>query len=247
MAIVTRAFDYPVNGATFDGAVVLDEAQAGKRPAVMVFHGWEGRSDAQVEVARSLARLGYNGFACDLFGKGIRGQVTGDNSGLVAPFLQDRAMLRTRLVDTVRVVQTLPEVDPKRVAAIGFCFGGLCVLDLARSGLEIRAVASFHGLFGKADGLPTAPIKARVIAFHGWDDPMVPPSDVVALSTELTEAGADWQIHAYGHTMHGFMAEGANRPEAGIQYNARPARRAWESLAAFLAEAFGDSTDSGRA
>ena len=156
-------------------------------------------------------------------------------------------MLRTRLVDTVRVVQTLPEVDPKRVAAIGFCFGGLCVLDLARSGLEIRAVASFHGLFGKADGLPTAPIKARVIAFHGWDDPMVPPSDVVALSTELTEAEAGWQIHAYGHTMHGFMAEGANRPEAGIQYNARSARRAWESLVAFLAEAFGDSTDSGRA
>ena len=190
MAIVTRAFDYHVNGATFDGAVVLDEAQAGKRPAVMVFHGWEGRSDAQVEVARSLARLGYIGFACDLFGKGIRGQVTGDNSGLIAPFLQDRAMLRTRLVDTVRVVQTLPEVDPKRVAAIGFCFGGLCVLDLARSGLEIRAVASFHGLFGKADGLPTAPIKARVIAFHGWDDPMVPPSDVVALSTELTEVTA---------------------------------------------------------
>ena len=137
--------------------------------------------------------------------------MTGDNSGLLAPFLQDRAMLRTRLVDTVRVVQTLPEVDPKRVAAIGFCFGGLCVLDLARSGLEIRAVASFHGLFGKADGLP------RVIAFHGWDDPMVPPSDVVALSTELTEAGADWQIHVYGHTMHGFMAEGVNRPEAGIQ------------------------------
>ena len=96
-----------------------------------------------------------------------------DNSHLIAPFLQDRAMLRARLLDTVEVVKSLPEVDPNKVAAIGFCFGGLCVLDLARAGADVRAVASFHGLFGKPEGLPTAPIKAKVVAFHGWDDPMV--------------------------------------------------------------------------
>jgi dienelactone hydrolase len=240
MAIATREFDYEVDGTTFDGAVVLDDARAGTRPAVMVCHGWEGRSDAQVECARSLARLGYVGFACDMFGKGIRGDVTGDNSALIAPFLRDRAMLRARLVGTVRVVQSLPEIDPSKVAAIGFCFGGLCVLDLARSGLDVRGVASFHGLFGRPEGLTTAPIKAKVVAFHGWDDPLAPPADVVALGTELTEAGADWQIHAYGGTMHAFMVVGASQPEAGIQYNERSARRAWASLVAFLAEAFGD-------
>jgi dienelactone hydrolase len=240
MAIETREFDYDVNGAMFDGAVALDNAQTGARPAVMVFHGWEGRSDAQMEFARALAGLGYLGFACDLFGKGIRGEVAGDNSTLIAPFLRDRAMLRTQLIGNVRVVQALPEVDPNKVAAIGFCFGGLCVLDLARSGFDVRAVASFHGLFGRPEALPTAQIKARVVAFHGWDDPLVPPTDVVALGKELNEAGADWQIYAYGHTMHAFMAVSANRPEAGIQYNERSARRAWGSLMTFLAEAFCD-------
>jgi dienelactone hydrolase len=150
MAIATREFDYEVDGTTFDGAVALDDARAGMRPAVMVCHGWEGRSDAQVECARSLARLGYVGFACDMFGKGIRGDVTGNNSALIAPFLRDRAMLRARLVGTVEVVRSLPEVDPNKVAAIGFCFGGLCVLDLARSGLDVRGVASFHELFGRS-------------------------------------------------------------------------------------------------
>jgi dienelactone hydrolase len=240
MAIVTRAFDYKVSGMLFDGAVVLDDTQAGVRPAVMVYHGWEGRSDAQVEFARSLAKLGYIGFACDLFGKGIRGAVSGDNSALITPFLRDRVMLHARLISTVQVVRALPEVDPSKVAAIGFCFGGLCVLDLARAGVDVQAVASFHGLFRRPEGLTTAPIKAKVIAFHGWDDPMVPPADVVALGEELTAAGADWQIHAYGGTMHAFMAVGVNRPEAGIQYNERSARRAWASLVAFLAEAFGD-------
>ena len=240
MAIITRDIDYDINGMTFEGAMVFDDALAGALPVVMVCHGWEGRSDAQVECARALASLGYIGFACDMFGKGIRGDVTGDNSALIAPFLHDRAMLRERLVWTLKAVRSLPEVDPNKVAAIGFCFGGLCVLDLARSGADVRGVASFHGLFGKPEGLSTAPIKAKVVAYHGWDDPMVPPADVVALGQELTESGADWQIHAYGGTMHAFMVVGANRPEAGIQYNERSAKRAWASLVGFLAEAFGD-------
>ena len=240
MAVVTRRHEYEIAGTVFDGAVALDDARSGRRPAVLVCHGWEGRSDAQVECARALAELGYVGFACDMFGKGIRGEVTEDNSAMIAPFLRDRAMLRARLIGTVGAARLLPEADPRKVAAIGFCFGGLCVLDLARSGLDVRAVASFHGLFGRPEGLPTAPIKAKVIAFHGWDDPMVPPADVVALGEELTAAGADWQIHAYGGTMHAFMAVGANRPEVGIQYNERSARRAWSSLVGFLAAAFQD-------
>lgn len=240
MAITTRDVNYEINGMTFDGALAFDEAREGARPAVLVCHGWEGRSDAQLQCARALAGLGYIGFACDMFGKGIRGDVTGDNSALIAPFLRDRAMLRQRLLATVEAVRGLPEVAPNKVAAIGFCFGGLCVLDLARSGAEVRAVASFHGLFTKPEGLPVMPIQAKVVAFHGWDDPMAPPSDVVALGSELTESGADWQIHAYGGTMHAFMAVGANRPEAGIQYNQRSARRAWASMVTFLAEAFDD-------
>jgi dienelactone hydrolase len=240
MAIRAREFEYAVEGQAFDGALAYDDAQESKRPAVMVLHGWEGRSEGQMKIARALAALGYVGVACDLFGKGVRGDLSGDNSGLIAPFLRDRAMLRARLVGTVDVVRMLPEVDPQKLAAIGFCFGGLCVLDLARSGLDVRAVASFHGTLGRPAGLPIHPIKARIAAFHGWDDPMAPPADVVALGHELTEAHADWQIHAYGGTMHAFMAVGANRPEAGIQYNERSAKRAWGSLVSFLNEAFTD-------
>jgi dienelactone hydrolase len=237
MAITTRAFDYPLGDAIFDGALALDDAHTEKRPAVMIFHGWEGRSDGQLNIARSLAALGYVGFACDLFGKGIRGDLAGDNSALIAPFMRDRAMLRARLLATAGFARSLPEVDPDKLAAIGFCFGGLCVLDLARSGLDIRAVASFHGTLSRPEPMPIEPIAAKVIVFHGWDDPMAPPTDLVALGRELSEARADWQIHAYGGTMHAFMAVGANRPEAGIQYNARSAKRAWGSLVSFLSEA----------
>jgi dienelactone hydrolase len=240
MAIVTRAFPYYVGGTRCDGALVVDDAQTGPRPAVAVFHGWEGRSDAQVDVARALAQRGYVGIACDVFGDGIRGDLAADNSALIAPWLRDRAALRARLLGTAAAVRRRPEVDATKVAAIGFCFGGLCVLDLARAGADVQAVASFHGLFGRPEGLPTAPIRARVVAFHGWDDPMVPPADVVALGQELTAAGADWQLVAYGGTMHAFMAVGANRPEAGIRYNARSARRAWAALELFLAEAFAE-------
>src|SRR5437868_3985363 len=172
MAIEVRNQDYEIDGTTFDGAVVINDENNDKSPAVIVCHGWEGRSDGQLEIARSLAAMGYVGFACDMFGKGIRGSITGDNSALIAPLLADRGLLRARIVGVTETVQSLPEVDPNKLAAIGFCFGGLCVLDLARSGSDVRAVASFHGLFGRPEGLPDMPIKAKVIAFHGWDDPM---------------------------------------------------------------------------
>lgn len=229
--------EYTIGNTTFEGALVskgVDRPQ----PVVLVFHGWEGRSDAQVEIAKKLAASGYAAFACDLFGKGVRGEITGDNSALIAPLLQDRVLLRERLLGTVSFVGTLRGVDAQRVAAIGFCFGGLCALDLARAGTDVRGVASFHGVLGRPESLPIMPIQASVIVFHGWEDPMAPPKDVVALGHELTSAKADWQIHAYGNTMHAFMAVGVDRPQAGLQYNARSAKRAWTALEAFLVEAF---------
>jgi dienelactone hydrolase len=126
------------------------------------------------------------------------------------------------------------------VAAIGFCFGGQCVLDLARTGLDIAGVASFHGLFDPP-GLPANPIKAKVVAYHGWDDPMVPPEAVVAFAKELTEAGADWQLHAYGHVGHGFTNPNATKEIGipGVEYDEGAARRSWQALEDFLAELFG--------
>lgn len=233
---ITRTVEHEQEDKRFEGLLVLNDEWRSPRPCVLVFHGWEGRSDAQEECARKLVAWGYAGFAIDLYGKGLRGTTPQQCQALMTPLIENRAMLRERLLHTVEVVRSLPEVDSANFAAIGFCFGGLCVLDLARAGAPLRGVASFHGLF-TPPGLPAVgPVKAKVIAFHGWDDPLVPPADVVALGQELTAEGVDWQLHAYGGTMHAFMAESANNPEMGILYNARSARRAWESLLGFLAE-----------
>lgn len=231
-----RTIAYVQHGAPYDGALVLPEGAVAPLPGVLVFHGWEGRSEGQEEFAHKLAGLGYGAFCVDLYGKDRRGTTPQECEALMTPLISDRVLLRERLLHVVEVAGGLPELDGGRLAAIGFCFGGLCVLDLARAGAGLKGVASFHGLF-TPPGLPIAdPITTKVIAFHGWDDPMVPPADVVALGVELTQAKADWQIHAFGGAMHAFMAPQANSPEMGIQYHAATAHRAWTGMAGFLGE-----------
>ena len=152
---------------------------------------------------------------------------------------EDRFALRERLLAVLDEVMKRPHVDKQRVAVIGYCFGGQCALDVARSGADIAGVASFHGLFDPP-GLPAKPIKAKVAAYHGWNDPMVPPEAVVALGQELTDGGADWQIHAYGNVGHGFTNPKAHEiGVAGVEYDETAARRSWASLENFLAEVLG--------
>jgi dienelactone hydrolase len=239
MSSVTVPFEYEIDDVVCEGAVISADDTSGPRPAVLVFHGWEGRSEAQEAIAGRVADLGYVAVACDLFGNGRRGDIGGDNTALIAPLMEDRSALRRRVTGSLRAVQGLPSVDAERTAAIGFCFGGLCVLDLVRSGAPIRTGASFHGVLTPPPDLPTLTTGSSVAVFHGWDDPMAPPADVVALGAELTEAGADWQIHAYGHTMHAFMAEGVDQPERGLRYDERSAGRAWNSLVRLLDETLG--------
>jgi dienelactone hydrolase len=238
MSLQKRTVEYQHNGTTLEGVLSYDSTQTGERPAVIIAHAWAGRTDFEVDVAERLAGLGYAGFALDLYSKGVVGKSTEENQKLMTPFVEDRAFLRSRLLHIVDVVKALLEVNADKVAAIGFCFGGLCALDIARSGADIRAVASFHGLFTPPGDTAGNKIKAKVIAFHGWDDPMVPPDAVVALGKELTAAGCDWQIHAYGGTMHAFTNPQANDPGFGTVYNKTAADRAWASLEEFLAESF---------
>jgi dienelactone hydrolase len=241
MSIELRKSPYTHDGIEFDGAIAV--AGDDPRPGVLVIHGWEGRSAAQEKIALRLAELGYNAFCVDLYGDGRRGSTPDECNALMTPLVSDRRLLRRRLLAVVDTVAALPQIDASRMAAIGFCFGGLCVLDLARANAPLRAVASFHGVL-TPPGLPAPPrIDAKVIVFHGWDDPLAPPQDVLALATELSAAHADWQLLAFGGTMHAFMAEGLNAPEQGLQYNERSARRAWASLLAHLNEAFA-TTDS---
>lgn len=241
-----RAFRYEGDGQWFDGALVCPEQFAGRLPAVLILPAWEGRSTAQEAVAADIARLGYAALCVDVYGSGRRGTTRAECSELMTPLLTDRADLRARLLSAVAAAQGCPEIDPHRMAAIGFCFGGLCVLDLARVNAPLAVVASFHGLFTRlpAPLVTAANIQAKVIAFHGWDDPMVTPADVAALGRELSAARADWQIHVYGGAMHAFTHREANSPETGLQYDSRAAGRAWSTLRTMLRDAFGSSFQS---
>ena len=230
----TRIVEHQIGGVALQAALVGDAGA--RRPCVLVFHGLEGRSEAQEDFARQLTDWGYAGFAVDLFGVEASAGGIEQLQVHMGAFMENRALLAERLLEVVEVARSQPEVDADRVAAIGFCFGGLCALDLARTGTDVRSVTSFHGVLTAPDGHATRRIPAKVAVHHGWDDPYAPPADVVALGKELTEAHADWQIHAYGHTMHSFMAPNADNPEAGIAYNPVTARRAWASLERLLAE-----------
>jgi dienelactone hydrolase len=148
-------------------------------------------------------------------------------------------MMQSRLLNIAKVAKEQPEVDSSKVAAIGFCFGGLCVLDIARTGADLNGVVSFHGLFMPPGNTGGKKIKAKVLALHGWDDPMATPDQVTALGKELTDAGADWQLHAYGGTMHAFTNPDANDPDFGTVYNAAADTRSWTAMKNFLAEIFG--------
>ena len=236
--IQERLVEYEHAGATLEGFLACDDTEDGARPAVMVVHAWAGRSEFECDKARALAELGYVGFAADLYGKGVLGNSVEENAGLMQPFLDDRALLQSRSTTALETLKSLPEVDNDRIAAIGFCFGGLCVLDLARIGTDIKGVASFHGLFGAPGNTAGTKIKAKVLALHGHDDPMVPVDAVVALEKELTEAGADWQIHVYGNTLHAFTNPAANDPVLGAIYNKNADKRSWQTLLNFLDELF---------
>ena len=238
MPIRERRVDYDRDGKTFEGFLAVDDQAAGKRPAVLISHAWAGRGPVEESYARRIASLGYAGFALDLYGKGVFGRTTQECQALMTPLASDRPLLQARLLHVVDVARGLPEVDAAKVAVMGFCFGGLCALDVARTGADICGAASFHGLFGAPGNTKGNKIRAKIIAFHGWDDPMVKPDDVKAFGAELTEAGADWQIHAYGGVMHAFTNPQANDPGFGTVYNRRAAERSWNSLKRFLEECF---------
>ena len=238
MAIQNRLVDYHDGDVVLEGMLAWNDAIEGPRPGVLLSHAWGGRGDFEDGKANALAELGYAAFALDLYGKGVRGSGPEENAALMQPFLDDRAMLQQRMLASVDTMREQDPVDAGKLAAIGFCFGGLCVLDLARTGADLAGVVSFHGLFAAPGNTEGNTIRAKVLALHGWDDPMATPDNVLALSKELTEMGADWQLHAYGNTMHAFTNPEANDTQMGTVYDASADRRSFRSMQNFLEEIF---------
>ena len=209
------------------------------RPTVILIPTVMGVSDLEIGFGKQLVELGYNALVADIFGKQFHGAPRDVCFGEMNRLRSDRAALRRRLKHVLEIARDIEEVKNDQVVVAGYCFGGQCALDLARSGADIAAAVSFHGLFDPP-GLPKEKISAKVVAFHGWDDPMVPPDKVVALGNELTEAGSDWQIHAYGHVGHGFTNPHASDLKIdGVAYNALAAERSWTSFISLLEELFG--------
>jgi dienelactone hydrolase len=237
--IVEREIEYEDNGKPFQGVIAYDDSNQGPVPGVLISHAWGGQGDFDANKARLLAELGYVGMALDVYGKGIRGSSPEENAGLMQPLLEDRPELQSRMLAALKTIQSIPEVDENRIAAMGYCFGGLCVLDLARAGGDLRGVISLHGFFTPPGNLDSKNIKAKVLALHGYDDPMVPPDAIDQLAAEMTSAGVDWQIHAYGNTRHAFTNPKANDPERGTVYDADADRRSWQTCVNFFAEVLG--------
>lgn len=223
---------------TFEGVIVWDDTLEGKRPLVLVSHAYGGQAEFDVNKAKELAKLGYVGFAIDMYGKGKRGSNPEESRALMDEVTADRTMLLGRIRLAIETGKKHEAVDTNKVAAIGFCFGGKCVLDLARSGDEIKGVVSFHGVYDKPNIEYSEPIKASILVLHGWEDPLALPQQALDLVQELTERGADWNMHAYGHTGHSFTNPHAKAPENGMFFSEKSNRRSWKSMANFLEEVF---------
>ncbi|KTD08294.1 dienelactone hydrolase family protein [Legionella jamestowniensis] len=220
------------------GFLAYDEQSDQPRPAVLVAHDWSGRNEFACEKAKALAEMGYVGFALDMYGQGRLGESTHEKKALMEPLVNDRLLLRARIRAAYDALVGMSEVDNNRIAVIGFCFGGLCALDLARSGADLKGVVSFHGLLGKPKDIPNQPISAKVLALHGYDDPMAPPEQVDGFCREMTEANVDWQVHMYGHTQHAFTNPHAHDTQLGTVYNSKAERRALLAMTNFLTEIF---------
>jgi dienelactone hydrolase len=232
-----RAVAHDFEGEQLE-SVFVGRRDGAPRPTVVLVPTVMGVSDLEIGFGRQLVELGYNAFVADLFGKTFRGAERDTMFGEMKRLANDRPALRRRLLSVLEVARGLDEVSEGQLVVAGYCFGGMCALDVARSGADVAAAVSFHGLFDPP-GLPPEKISAKVVAFHGWDDPMVPPEKVVALGQELTEAGSDWQIHAYGNVAHGFTNPNAHEIGLeGVRYNALAAERSWTSFINLLEELF---------
>ncbi|CAM2917069.1 dienelactone hydrolase family protein [Legionella worsleiensis] len=236
--IISNEIKYKDGTTECRGFIAYDSSLSHPLPAVMVVHDWVGRSERMCTKAEELAAMGYVGFAVDMYGDARTGADKTARRALMAPLMQDRRILLSRIMAAVQFLNQFACADKAKIAAIGYCFGGLCVLDLARSLAAIKGVVSFHGLLHPPKHVPQEPIKSKILVLHGYDDPLVPPEQVQQFADEMNQRKADWQIHMYGHTQHSFTNPEAHDDEMGLHYNERADHRSWTTTLTFLRELF---------
>ena len=237
-AVVGKTVEYQDGKDILEGYLVYDDATQDKRPAVLVVHAWEGLDDYTKSRAEQLAQLGYVAFAVDMYGKGIRAKDHDDAAKLSGVYRSDRALMRRRAKAGYDFLKSHALTDPERMAAIGYCFGGTTVLEMARAGFDLKGVASFHGDLSTSTPAKPGDIRAKVIAFQGGNDQFT-LGGADNFENEMRQAGADWQLVVLGGAVHSFTVPTAGTNEAsGMAYNEKADRRSWAILLQFFSEIF---------
>lgn len=234
----TYELEYQHENITCKGYVAEPENRSENTPVVMFVHMWSGRVSFVDEKAKLATQKGYIGFAIDMYGNGKTGNSVEENTALMTPFMKNREMMQSRVQAGFEAIKQIPNADISRVVAIGYCFGGLCVQDLARVNSDVKGVVSVHGLMKQAPNISQGLFKSKVLLLHGSDDPMVSDDDWVALRKELNQAGCDWQKHNFGGVMHAFTNPQANDKEMGTVYNESANNRTDKLIADFIEECF---------
>ncbi len=240
--IQTRTVAYKDGDTECEGFIAWDANLHGERPAVLIVHDWMGRGAFDEQRAKELAALGYVGFSLDVYGKGVRPANRDEARQAAGSWYSNTKGLRQRLKAGHEAALQHRMVDRNNVAIMGYCFGGKCALEHARSGAELQGAISFHGSLGSDMPAKKGDIKASVLVLHGADDPGVPlDGQVVPLWKEMQESGCDWQLVAYGNAVHSFTNPAAgNDNSRGNAYNQLADQRSWEAMKDFLWEVFAD-------
>ena len=237
--VQTRRVEYKHGNTVLEGYLAYDDDIEGKRPGVMVVHEWTGLGPYVEQRAKQLAELGYVAFAVDMYGKGIRPKNDKEAAAQATIYRSDRKLMRDRAAAGLKVLQQNALTDKNRIAAIGYCFGGGTVLELARSGADVDGVVSFHGNLDTPNPNDARNIKGKVLVLHGAEDPLVPPEQVLVFAQEMSQAKVDWQMIAYGNAVHSFTNPNAgNDKSKGVAYNPLADKRSFADMRQFFAEIF---------
>ncbi len=238
-AIQSKTIEYKQGDATLEGVLVWDDAVKGARPGVLVVHQWMGLTDYEKHRAEMLAQLGYVAFCADIYGKGIRPKDTKEAGVEATKYKSDRALLRLRVSAGLEELKKSQLVDAKRIAAVGYCFGGTTVIELARNGADIKGIVSFHGGLDSPTPADGKNVKCKVLVCHGADDPFVKAADLAAFEDEMRAANVDWTLIKFGGAVHAFTQPLAgNDNSKGAAYNEKADKRSWAAMKLFFAGIF---------
>jgi dienelactone hydrolase len=239
MQIKTQVIEYKDGDQVLEGYLAYNAAQKGKRPGVMVVHDWIGMNPNVKHRTEQLAAMGYVAFAADIYGKGVHPKPPQEAGQMAGKYKNDRALFRSRLKAGYQVLLNQAQTDPAQTAAIGYCFGGTGVLELGRTGANLKGIVSFHGGLDSPTPADGKNIKAKVLILHGAADPFVPAKDIEAFTAELNNAKVDWQMISYSGAVHAFtIKEAGNDPSKGAAYNASADMRSWGAMKQFFGEIF---------